>query len=128
MGISCYRHLSRSQAEIPLIQAVQISRTTSDLAGQQLDDVYDRLFQSATKNAAPLETLVELYGRVSLVQKNLGASTEDLLKFTDSIAMALRVAGTILTDLASPLDAAISNPPEPRIRRGKLTVLCPRVR
>ncbi|RRD24706.1 hypothetical protein ECB98_13355 [Brucellaceae bacterium VT-16-1752] len=64
------------------------------LAGQQLDDVYDRLFQSATKNAAPLETLVELYGRVSLVQNNLGASTEDLLRFTDSIAMALRVAGT----------------------------------
>lgn len=64
------------------------------LAGQQLDDVYDRLFQSATKNAAPLETLVELYGRVSLVQKNLGASSEDILKFTDSIAMALRVAGT----------------------------------
>src|SRR5690606_31722848 len=29
-GISCSRHLSRSQAEIPLISAVQISRTTSD--------------------------------------------------------------------------------------------------
>src|SRR5690606_33997397 len=28
-GISCSRHLSRSQAEIPLISAVQISRTTS---------------------------------------------------------------------------------------------------
>ncbi len=64
------------------------------LSSHQLNDVYDRLFESATKNAAPLETLVTLYGRVSLVQKNLGASTEDLLKFTDSIAMALRVAGT----------------------------------
>jgi len=30
-GISCSRHLSRSQAEIPLIPAVQISRTTSDI-------------------------------------------------------------------------------------------------
>ncbi|KAB1083010.1 hypothetical protein F4V91_25465 [Neorhizobium galegae] len=28
-GISCSRHLSRSQAEIPLILAVQISRATS---------------------------------------------------------------------------------------------------
>ncbi|KAB2661987.1 hypothetical protein F9K91_23575 [Brucella tritici] len=28
-GISCSRHLSRSQAKIPLISAVQISRTTS---------------------------------------------------------------------------------------------------
>lgn len=70
------------------------SLKVAGLSGQQLNDVYDRLFQSATKNAAPLETLVTLYGRVSLVQKNLGASTEDLLKFTDSIAMALRVAGT----------------------------------
>ncbi|QEE45442.1 hypothetical protein FVA81_12850 [Rhizobium sp. WL3] len=29
-GISCSRHLSRSQAEIPLIPAVQISRASSD--------------------------------------------------------------------------------------------------
>ncbi|KAB2766001.1 hypothetical protein F9K84_20880 [Brucella anthropi] len=28
-GISCSRHLSRSQAEIPLIPPVQISRATS---------------------------------------------------------------------------------------------------
>uniref|UniRef100_A0A7C1NU55 Uncharacterized protein n=1 Tax=Agrobacterium albertimagni TaxID=147266 RepID=A0A7C1NU55_9HYPH len=28
-GISCSRHLSRSQAEIPLIPAVQISRASS---------------------------------------------------------------------------------------------------
>ncbi|ASX09094.1 hypothetical protein CA696_028840 (plasmid) [Escherichia coli] len=32
-GISCSRHLSRSQAEIPLITAVQISRATSDSPG-----------------------------------------------------------------------------------------------
>jgi hypothetical protein len=29
-GISCSRHLSRSQAEIPLIPAVQISRASSE--------------------------------------------------------------------------------------------------
>ena len=28
-GLSCFRHLSKSQAEIPLIPAVQISRDTS---------------------------------------------------------------------------------------------------
>jgi hypothetical protein len=31
-GISCSWHLSRSQAETPLILAVQISRATSDFA------------------------------------------------------------------------------------------------
>ncbi|MCO7736448.1 tape measure protein [Brucella intermedia] len=89
-GVSAAGAKELIDASIRIENALKVA----GLAGQQLDDVYDRLFQSATKNAAPLETLVELYGRVSLVQKNLGASSEDLLKFTDSIAMALRVAGT----------------------------------
>ncbi|WP_209788859.1 hypothetical protein, partial [Agrobacterium tumefaciens] len=36
-GISCSRHLSRSQAEIPLIPAVQISRASSTQEGSELD-------------------------------------------------------------------------------------------
>lgn len=64
------------------------------LAGEELTRVYDKLFESAQRNAAPIETLVELYSRASLVQKELGVSTEELLGFTDKVAMALRVAGT----------------------------------
>lgn len=64
------------------------------LSGKELEAVYQDLFKIATKNAVPLETLVTLYGRLSLVQKELGASQQDLKSFTDSIAMALRVAGT----------------------------------
>lgn len=64
------------------------------LEGTELASVYDSLFASAQKNAAPLETLVTLYGRAALVQKELGVSTEELLGFTDKVAMALRVAGT----------------------------------
>ena len=56
--------------------------------------VYNRLRESALKNAAPLETLVTLYGRVALVQKELGVSQAEMLNFTDKIALALRVAGT----------------------------------
>mgnify|MGYP001143553318 CR=1 FL=1 len=63
------------------------------LSGEQLTKVYDALFVSAQKNAAPLEALVQLYGRASLVQKELGISTEQLLKFTDNVAVALRVSG-----------------------------------
>lgn len=63
------------------------------LSGDQLTKVYDALFVSAQKNAAPLESLVQLYGRVSLVQKELGASTQEMLKFTDNVAVALRVSG-----------------------------------
>lgn len=64
------------------------------LSGQELEVVYQKLYTSAQKNAAPLETLVTLYGRAALVQKELGVSSEQLLSFTDNVAVALRVAGT----------------------------------
>lgn len=63
------------------------------LSGEELERVYGRLRDSAVKNAAPLESLVELYGRAALVQKELGISGEELLNFTDKIAVALRVSG-----------------------------------
>jgi tape measure domain-containing protein len=63
------------------------------VSGEQLNKVYDSLFASAQRNAAPLEALVQLFGRASLVQKELGISTQDLLRFTDNVAVALRVNG-----------------------------------
>jgi len=64
------------------------------LSGEELERVYARLRDSALANAAPLESLVTLYGRASIVQKELGVSTEELLGFTNNVALALRVAGT----------------------------------
>ena len=69
------------------------SLKVAGLSGAELTKVYDRLFASAQKNAAPLESLVELYGRVALVQNELGISQEELLGFTDKIGVALRVSG-----------------------------------
>ena len=63
------------------------------LSGEELEKVYGRLSDSAIKSAAPLEALVELYGRAALVQKELGITGEELLGFTDKIAVALRVSG-----------------------------------
>lgn len=70
------------------------SLKVAGLEGEALTSVYDALFLSAQKNAAPLESLATLYGRVALVQGELGVSTQDLLKFTDNVSLALRVAGT----------------------------------
>lgn len=64
------------------------------LSGAELEGVYQKLFASAQKNAAPIETLVTLYGRAAIVQKELGVSSAELLNFTDKVALALRVAGT----------------------------------
>src|SRR5690606_33276322 len=64
------------------------------LSGQELERVYSRLFESAQSNAAPIESLVTLYGRLAIVQNELGVSSNEMLNFTNSVAMALRVAGT----------------------------------
>jgi tape measure domain-containing protein len=63
------------------------------LEGDAAAAVFDRLFAAAQKNAAPVESLVQLYGRAALVQKELGVSTEELLGFTEGVAAALRVSG-----------------------------------
>lgn len=72
---------------------IENSLKVAGVAGDELRQVYDRLFDSAQRNVAPIETLVELYSRASLVQKELGVTTEELLGFTDKVALALRVAG-----------------------------------
>lgn len=63
------------------------------LAGKDLTAVYDQLYASAQRNAAPVSALVELYSRAALVQKELGVSQQELINFTDKIAVALRVSG-----------------------------------
>ncbi|WLR94247.1 tape measure protein [Shinella zoogloeoides] len=63
------------------------------LSGAELEKVYDRLRDSAVKNAAPLETMVELYGRLKLVQGELNVSGAQLEGFVDRIGVALRING-----------------------------------
>lgn len=64
------------------------------LAGDDLKATYDQLYASAQRNAAPLEALATLYGRVSVAQRQLGVSQSEIAKLTDTVALALRVAGT----------------------------------
>ncbi|AIC27061.1 phage tape measure domain-containing protein [Rhizobium etli bv. mimosae str. IE4771] len=73
------------------------------LSGAELEKVYQSLFASATKNAAPIETLVQLYSRLSLVQKELGVSQQQIVTFADNIALALRVGGTSAAEASGAL-------------------------
>ncbi len=73
------------------------------LSGEELTDVYDQLFASAQRNAAPIEQLVELYSRAALVQKDLGISQAELINFTDKVGVALRVAGKSATQTSGAL-------------------------
>lgn len=86
-GAEGFRRLSDSATRID--NALKVA----GLSGEELEGVYQKLLASAQKNAAPLETLIELYGRVSLVQGELGISSEQLVGFADNIAIAVRASG-----------------------------------
>lgn len=63
------------------------------LEGRELAMVQDQLFASAQKYGVELEGLGSLYGRVAQAGKELGATNEDLLKFTNGVAAAIKVQG-----------------------------------
>lgn len=86
-GAQGFRQLSDSGTRITN------SLKVAGLAGEELEGVYQKLFSAAQKNAAPLETLVQLYGRVSLVQGELGVSSEEIINLSDNVALALRASG-----------------------------------
>jgi tape measure domain-containing protein len=93
-GIAAGFSLNAARGLIDSATKISNALKVAGLSGQDLDRVYQSLFKSAQENAAPLETLVELYSRAALQQKELGVSTQQLLKFTSDVALALRVQGT----------------------------------
>lgn len=84
-------------------QRVENALKITGLAGTELVKVQDKLYDMAVKNFAPVEALANLYSKATLVQKELGVSTEDLLKFTNNVAVALRVSGKSASESAGAL-------------------------
>jgi len=76
---------------------MQNSLRVVGLEGAELSRVYDQLFRSAQRNSAPISSLVDLYSKLALTQKELGVTGDELIRFTDGIAVALKVAGTDAT-------------------------------
>ncbi|MCM2472156.1 tape measure protein [Rhizobium sp. CG5] len=85
--------LRAAQQLIDAATRIQNSLKVAGLEGEELSKVYDALFASAQRNAAPIEDLVTLYSRASQSAADLGASQTELLKFTDNVALSLRVGG-----------------------------------
>lgn len=86
-----------TRGAVQLIDAatrIENSLKVAGVAAEDLEQVYGDLFQAAQRNAAPIETLVQLYSRLALVQNELGVTGDELIGFTDNVALALRVAGT----------------------------------
>lgn len=69
------------------------SLKVAGVSGLQLKEVQNALFDAAQKNGVELESLGVLYGRTADAAKELGATQTDLLKFSNTVALALRVQG-----------------------------------
>lgn len=63
------------------------------LEGDRLAGTQDKLFATAQKYGVELEGLGALYGKLSQSGKELGATSADLLKFTNGVAAGLKVQG-----------------------------------
>lgn len=81
--------LSLSEAATRIDNSLKVA----GLSGAELESTYEKLSAAAKKNGAPIESLVGLYSKVSLVQKELNVSSEELIDFSGNVALALRVAG-----------------------------------
>ena len=73
------------------------------LEGDKLTGTQDRLFQVAQRNGVELEAVGTLYSRAAQNQKELGASTSDLIDLTRSVSASLRISGTSTNEASGAL-------------------------
>ncbi|TCP90950.1 tape measure domain-containing protein [Rhizobium sp. PP-CC-2G-626] len=85
--------LKQAQQLVDAATRIKNALKVAGLEGENLEGVYRQLYNAAQENAAPLESLVTLYGRLSLVQKELGVNQQELIQFSKNVSLALRVGG-----------------------------------
>lgn len=73
------------------------------LQGEEVGKTFNRLFAVAQRNGTAIEPLVTLYSRLAGAQKELGASSDDLERFTEGVSLALKVQGGDATSAAGAL-------------------------
>lgn len=99
-GSAAFKAVSQASQQFT---GLQNALKVTGLEGAKLDGVFSSLFQIAQKNGTAIEPLVTLYSRVAQAQGELKANSVDLMKFTDGVSTALRVAGTDSTQAAGAL-------------------------
>lgn len=72
----------------------QNSLAVAGVTGERQKVILDQLYESAQRNATPINALADLYGKAAQASDVLGASQAQLTQFADGVAVALRVAGT----------------------------------
>lgn len=77
--------------------------SVAGVTGEKQVQILQKLYDLSQANAAPLEATVQLYGRASMAAANLGASQEELIQFSDSVGLALKVSGQSATEASGAL-------------------------
>lgn len=73
---------------------LQNSLKVAGLEGENLAQVQDRLRGIASTYGVEVEALGSVFNRASLAQKELGASTEEIIRLNEIIAAGLKITGT----------------------------------
>ena len=73
---------------------IQNQLKVAGLEGEKLRGTFSDLFRIAQRHGTAIEPLATLYSRLAQAQTELGASGADLTRFTEGVALALRVQGT----------------------------------
>lgn len=82
---------------------IQNSLKATGLEGKALESVFSGLFQIAQRNGTEMAPLVTLYSRMSLAQKELNATSGDMMRFTEAVSLALKVQGSSSQDASGAL-------------------------
>lgn len=78
----------------------QNSLKVAGLAGAELASVQGRLFDIANRNGQAVEGLGQLYGRMAMATRQLGATQSDLLQVTNAVASAIKISGRPASEAA----------------------------
>lgn len=82
---------------------LQNSLRVAGLEGEQLSKTFNNIYAAAQRQGAPVGALIDLYSKASQASGELGANSERLERFSEGVAVALRVAGTNSTQAAGAL-------------------------
>jgi tape measure domain-containing protein len=73
---------------------LQNSLKVAGLEGESLANVQERLRSIGSQYGVELEALGSVFNRAALAQKELGASTEDIIQLNEVVAASLKVTGS----------------------------------
>lgn len=73
------------------------------LEGETLTKTYGELFAAAQRQGLPLEETARLYGAITSAQKELKVESSSIMRFTEGVGVALKVAGSNATQASGAL-------------------------